>query len=184
MAVASALLSSASAVWGTPQGFFDDLHREFRFEVDVCALPDNAKCPRYFTADDDGLAQAWAPAVCWMNPPYGRDVGRWMAKALEASRRGATVVALVPSRTDTRWWHENAVRGEVRFVPGRLRFGGSDVGAPFPSAVVVFRPTLRGVTRHGRICNGCGLSVLWRGNAKYCSNACRQRAYRQRRAGR
>jgi site-specific DNA-methyltransferase (adenine-specific) len=76
MAVSPALLSSASNVWATPQEFFDALDREFRFELDVCALPDNAKCPRYFTPDDDGLAQSWAPAVCWMNPPYGRDIGR------------------------------------------------------------------------------------------------------------
>jgi hypothetical protein len=107
-----------------------------------------------------------------------------MTKALEESRRGATVVALVPARTDTRWWHESAVDGEVRFMRGRIRFGDSDIGAPFPSAVVVLRPSPRSVTRHRRFCNACGVVAVWHGNARYCSDACRQKAYRQRKADR
>jgi site-specific DNA-methyltransferase (adenine-specific) len=127
--------------WTTPQWFFDDLDAEFHFDLDVCASPENAKCARYFSAADDGLAQDWGSAVCWMNPPYDRGIGRWLAKAIAASHHGARVVALVPARTDTGWWHTYAAKAaEVRFVRGRLTFGGADHPAPFPSAVLVFKP--------------------------------------------
>lgn len=132
--------SSASDDWATPQDFFDKLNQEFSFELDVCASGANAKCKRYFTKEQDGLAQKWE-GVCWMNPPYGRVISRWMKKAYESSVAGATVVCLVPARTDTAWWHDYATRGEVRFIRGRLKFGGQKNCAPFPSAVVVFRPT-------------------------------------------
>jgi phage N-6-adenine-methyltransferase len=131
--------SSASAEWSTPQNLFDELDAEFGFELDVCATSANAKCRRYFTPADDGLAQAWR-GVCWMNPPYGDEIARWVRKALESSLLGATVVCLVPARTDTRWWQDVCELGEVRFLRGRLRFNGGRTGAPFPSAVVVFRP--------------------------------------------
>lgn len=124
----------------TPQKFFDTLNAEFRFDTDVCADAQNAKCARFFTQEQDGLAQAWT-GVCWMNPPYGKNIGLWMEKAMNSAAAGATVVCLVPSRTDTRWWHEYAMRGEVRFVRGRLKFGDAKTGAPFPSAVVIFRPS-------------------------------------------
>lgn len=132
--------SSATDMWATPQDFFDALNAEFGFTLDVCATADNAKCARFYTQTDDGLSQPWE-GVCWMNPPYGRTIGRWMRKAYESSQQGATVVCLVPARTDTAWWHDYAVKGEVRFIRGRLKFGGSKNSAPFPSAVVVFRPT-------------------------------------------
>ena len=107
------LMSSKTDLWATPQDFFDALDAEFGFTLDVCATADNAKCPRYFTADDDGLSQEWA-GVCWMNPPYGREIGQWMSKAVDASTNGATVVCLVPARTDTAWWHDSATKGEIR----------------------------------------------------------------------
>jgi len=75
-----------------------------------------------------------------MNPPYGRTIGQWMRKAHIASRQGATVVCLVPSRTDTRWWHDYAMKGEIRFIKGRLKFGDAKANAPFPNALVIFRP--------------------------------------------
>lgn len=131
--------SSATDLWATPQDFFDGYNAKFGFQLDVCATPENAKCARFFTKADDGLAQDWQ-GVCWMNPPYGRTIGQWMRKAYESSLNGATVVCLVPARTDTRWWHEYAMRGEIEFIRGRLRFGGHNNSAPFPSAVVVFRP--------------------------------------------
>lgn len=131
--------SSRTDLWPTPQALFDELHIEFGFTLDVCALPDNAKCPRYFTPETDGLSQEWT-GVCWMNPPYGRTIGRWVRKAFESTAAGATVVCLLPARTDTAWWHEFVVKAdEVRFVRGRLRFGDAAAGAPFPSAIVVFR---------------------------------------------
>jgi phage N-6-adenine-methyltransferase len=130
-----AIYSSASDDWSTPPEFFDLLDAEFHFDLDVCASDTNAKCKDYYTAADDGLAHRWA-GTCWMNPPYGEDIGKWMAKAHLEAERGATVVCLVPARTDTGWWWNHARHGEVRFVRGRLRFGGAGA-APFPNAVVV-----------------------------------------------
>jgi phage N-6-adenine-methyltransferase len=109
------------------------------FTLDPCCTPASALCPTFYTREDDGLAKPWYGSV-FMNPPYGKTIGAWMRKAWEESRRGALVVCLVPARVDTRWWHEYAVQGEVRFLKGRLRFSNAMTGAPFPSAVVVFRP--------------------------------------------
>lgn len=127
--------------WETPQAFFDALDAEFHFALDVCATAENAKCERYFTVADDGLAQSWEGNVCWCNPPYGREIGKWLRKAW--TETGAeiptTVVMLIPARTDTAWWHDYAAKGEVRFVRGRIKFSGHKHNAPFPCAVVVFR---------------------------------------------
>ena len=133
------MMSSASDEWETPQDLYDTIAAEFDPQLDVCALPASAKCDRYFTPDDDGLSQDWA-GVCWMNPPYGGEIGRWVEKAHQAAGHGATVVCLVPARVETNWWWDHCRYGEVRFLRGRLRFGGSDSGAPFPSALVIFKP--------------------------------------------
>lgn len=131
--------SSVTDMWATPQDFFNKYNELYNFETDVCASPENAKCENYFTEQDNGLEQTWEGS-CWMNPPYGKNVTiKWMQKAYESSLDGATVVCLVPSRTDTVWWHEYAMKGEITFVRGRLKFGGSKQPAPFPSAVVVFK---------------------------------------------
>lgn len=124
--------------WETPVELFRRLDEEFHFTLDVCALPQTAKCRQFFTPSDDGLTQQWQ-GVCWMNPPYGREIVGWMRKAFEESRRGCTVVCLVPARTDTEWWHQYATHGEIRFIRGRVRFGGAKNCAPFPSAIVIFR---------------------------------------------
>lgn len=144
MTFTDGMKTSATAEWGTPQKLFDDLNAEFRFNLDVCSTDENAKCYLHWTEESDGLSKRWAPFRCWMNPPYGRDIRTWVRKAYLESLRGATVVCLVPSRTDTSWWHDYCMRGEIRFIRGRLRFvdengepGGS---APFPSAIVIFRP--------------------------------------------
>ncbi len=129
---------SEDHTWETPAELFERLDAEFSFDLDVCALPETAKCKRFFTPEDDGLTLPWS-GVCWMNPPYGRAIGDWMRKAFYESVGGCTVVCLVPARTDTEWWHEFALRGEIRFIRGRLRFGGAKSGAPFPSAIVIFR---------------------------------------------
>jgi len=130
--------SSATDDWATPQDFFDSLNAIYNFELDVCASETNAKCAKYFTKEVDGLMQPWG-GVVWMNPPYGREIGLWMKKAYESHKQnGATVVCLVPARTDTAWWHDYAMNGEITFIRGRLKFGGSKNAAPFPSAVVVF----------------------------------------------
>ncbi len=134
-----AMYSSVSDEWETPQDLFDDLDVRFHFQTDVCATPQNAKCRRFFTKEQNGLLQDWG-GICWMNPPYGRGIGQWMQKAYESAQAGATVVCLVPARTDTAWWHDYAMRGEVTFIRGRLKFGNARNSAPFPSALVVFKP--------------------------------------------
>ena len=130
--------SSNTDLWATPVDFFNKYNEKFNFELDVCATHENAKCAKYFTIEDDGLSNEWV-GICWMNPPYGREIIKWMEKAYKSSLNGATVVCLVPARTDTKWWHEYAIKGEVEFIRGRLKFGGSKNSAPFPSAVVIFR---------------------------------------------
>jgi phage N-6-adenine-methyltransferase len=137
----SRITASHTDDWGTPREFFDGLDHEFGFEVDVCATPDNAKCGRFFTPETNGLLQDWAPAVCWMNPPYGRGIVAWVEKAWRESRMGATVVALLPASTDTSWWHDYCEKAsERRFIRGRLRFYGRAGRAPFASVVVIWRP--------------------------------------------
>jgi len=129
--------SSATDLWSTPQAFFDALNDLHGFTLDVCAIPENAKCQRFFTKENDGLSQDWTGTV-WMNPPYGREIGLWMRKAYESSQQGAKVVCLVPARTDTAWWHDYAKKGQIDFIRGRLKFGDAKNSAPFPSAVVIF----------------------------------------------
>jgi phage N-6-adenine-methyltransferase len=137
--ITTGLMSSLTDEWATPQALFDELNAEFGFELDVCADDWNHKCERYFTKETDGLAQEWT-GTCWMNPPYGREIGKWMKKAVESAEAGATVVCLVPARTDTAWWHDYAAKGTVRFIRGRLKFGDGQNSAPFPSALVVLKP--------------------------------------------
>lgn len=136
------LFSSKETVWSTPQDFFNKLNEEFDFTIDVCALPENAKCERYFTPEDDALKQKWT-GTCFCNPPYGREIGQWVEKASKSADEGATVVMLLPARTDTKWFHNYVYRkAEIRFVAGRLKFGGSKNSATFPSMVVIFRSEL------------------------------------------
>ena len=122
----------------TPASVFEPLNREFGFTLDVCATPMNAKCADYFTEEFDALERPWC-GRCWMNPPYSK-VGVWVRKAYEESLRGCLVVCLVPSATDTKWWHTYAVKGEIRFVQRRIKFVGERASAPFPSAIIIFRP--------------------------------------------
>lgn len=133
--------SSQTDNWATPRSLFDTLNSEFGFNLDPCSSHENAKCKRHFTKEDDGLAQSWDGDRVFMNPPYGRTIGKWMRKAFESSLRGSLVVCLVPARTDTNWWHDYAMKGEIRLIKGRLKFGDAIANAPFPSAIVVFRPT-------------------------------------------
>lgn len=129
--------SSETDLHATPMDFFLKQNEKHGFEIDVCAIAENAKCEKFFTPEMDGLKQEWM-GVCWMNPPYGRTISQWMKKAYESSLQGAKVVCLVPARTDTAWWHDYAMKGEIEFIRGRLKFGDAKNSAPFPSAVVVF----------------------------------------------
>ena len=131
--------SSATDNWSTPQEIFDGLNLEFGFNLDPCSTLENAKCKNYFTIKENGLEQDWDKFIVFMNPPYGRAIKNWMKKAYESSLNGAIVVCLVPSRTDTNWWHNYAMKGEIRFIKGRLKFGDSKNNAPFPSAIVIFK---------------------------------------------
>lgn len=134
--------SSRSVEWHTPRALFEELAAEFGgFDLDPCCTSASALCSTFYTREDDGLAKPWSGHV-FMNPPYGKTIGRWMAKAWEESQRGALVVCLVPARVDTRWWHDivMASGAEVRFPRGRVTFANAENPAPFPVAIVVFRP--------------------------------------------
>ena len=133
-----ALYTSNTDDWETPANIFNDLHNEFNFQIDVCASNNNAKCKKYFTEETNGLNQKWI-GNCFMNPPYGRKINQWIKKAYDSSLQGATVVCLVPARTDTRWFHDYCTKGEIRFIKGRLKFGNSKNNAPFPSMIVIFK---------------------------------------------
>lgn len=128
--------SSKSNEWETPQELFNSLDNHYHFTLDVCATPENAKCKKFFTQADNGLIQDWSNDICFMNPPYGKEIGKWMEKAYSSN---ATVICLVPARTDTRWWHDFAMNGTIRFLKGRLKFNGHKNSAPFPSAIVIFK---------------------------------------------
>jgi phage N-6-adenine-methyltransferase len=141
MSISPALYSSRSEEWATPPDFFAQLDREFGFTLDPCATRQNAKCAHFYTKAYDGLAQDWGGHVVFCNPPYGRAISEWARKCYLASQHGATVVLLVHSRTDTRFFH-NWIYGkaELRFVRGRLKFGDGKQSAPFPSLVAIYRP--------------------------------------------
>ena len=165
--VNAGLFTSTTDEWPTPQILFDSLHDEFNFTLDPCASSENAKCSNFYTREDNGLEQPWHGSV-FMNPPYGREMRKWIAKAYEESRKGATVICLIPARTDTRYWHEYVMKAaEVRFIRSRLHFDNTRHqerkaegkatahNAPFPSVVVVFRgnarnfPVMSAITREG-----------------------------------
>ena len=135
------LFSSTTDQWATPQDFFDKPDAEFHFSLDPCASEDNAKCKKYFTEDDNGLIQNWGGQRVFCNPPYGREISKWVRKCSEESKKPNTLcVMLIPARTDTSYFHDYIYhKAEIRFIRGRLKFGGSSQGAPFPSMVVIFR---------------------------------------------
>lgn len=146
------LFSSASNEWETPWDFYKELDQEFHFTLDPCCQEYSRKCRKYYTADMDGLHRSWEGETVFCNPPYGREIGRWVKKCHEeAQKPHTTVVMLVPARTDTRWFHDYIYQKghtEIRFVKGRLKFRNRAASgreplkpqpAPFPSMVVIFR---------------------------------------------
>lgn len=135
------LFSSAKDDWETPQNFFNELDEEFHFDLDPCADNSNHKCDCYFTKEDNGLSKDWSGHTAFVNPPYGaKSLAQWIKKcAEESSKPNTKVVMLIPARTDTKAFHEYIYRkAEIRFVKGRLKFGGSKNSAPFPSMIIVF----------------------------------------------
>ena len=140
------MFSSKSLEWTTPQHFFDQLQKRFgKFTLDPCANPSNYKVKNHFTEKDNGLEKDWGGHKVFMNPPYGRKIKHWIKKAYEEGQKdNTTVIALIPSRTDTRYWHEYVMKAEaIYFVKGRLKFGNGENSAPFPSAVIVFKKSKR-----------------------------------------
>jgi len=133
-----------SREWSTPVWLFDELDKEFGFQLDACAKPESAKCRRFYGLQEDALMQPWA-ASTFCNPSYGRLIPKWICKAAEEARLGKIIVMLLPSRTDTRWFHQYCLVPdvEVRFLKGRLYFGDGRDRAPFPSMIVIFRPSGR-----------------------------------------
>ena len=136
------MFSSKTNEWGTPEDFFAKLNKKFKFTLDPCCTASTAKCEKYYTREDDGLSRSWKNEVVFVNPPYG-DISKWVKKAYEESNHNnATVVMLIPSRTDTKYWHEYVMKADaIYFIKGRLKFtNGNDKqnSAPFPSALVVF----------------------------------------------
>lgn len=139
--VSSALMLSNKQDWETPDHLFEALNKEFNFTLDVCAHSGNKKVDRYFSPEDNSLIQDWSNDVCFMNPPYNRDVYTWMQKAYNECRKGAKVVCLIAARTDTKYWHEFCMQAsEIRLIKGRLKFKGAKNSATFPSAIVIFDP--------------------------------------------
>lgn len=132
---------SESNEWATPQDFFDKLNKEFNFTLDPCSTKENAKCSKFYTIKENGLKQSWEGETVFVNPPYGRKIKDWVKKSYEESLKEDTIVVmLIPSRTDTLYWHEwiFPYASEILFVKGRLKFGDGKGSAPFPSAVIVF----------------------------------------------
>ena len=144
MAMNRSLLSSKSNEWATPQTVFDELNKEFNFTLDPAATSENAKCQRFFTKEQDGLNQDWSGETVFCNPPYGREIGKWVEKCYtEHIKHNITVVMLIPARTDTTYFHEYIYkRSEIRFIKGRIKFiqnGKEGDAAPFPSMIVIYK---------------------------------------------
>ena len=136
------IFSSATNEWATPQWLFDKYNEQYKFTLDPCATKENAKCAKFYTQNDDGLLQDWGGEIVFCNPPYGKEIRKWVEKAYRESLKPNTIVVmLIPARTDTKYWHEwiFPYAYHIEFLKGRLRFGGANNNAPFPSAVVIFR---------------------------------------------
>ena len=132
--------SSKSNEWNTPDDLYNTLDNEFNFTLDPCTNGLNNKCNKFYTEKENGLIQDWSKDIVFMNPPYGRQISQWIEKAYNESLKGAKVVCLIPSRTDTKYWHDFIFNkaSEIRFIKGRLKFGNSKNSAPFPSAIIVY----------------------------------------------
>lgn len=136
------MFSSKRPDWETPKDFFEKFNNEFHFTLDVCATQANTKCKNFFSPEDDGLSKTWN-GICWMNPPYGKEISKWVKKAYEESLSGTTIVGLLPARTDTKWFHDYILeKAEIRFIKGRIKFVGSKNAAPFPSMIVIWNNSI------------------------------------------
>lgn len=137
---AAVMFSSETSEWATPQDLFDRLNEKYHFNLDPASTNENAKCRNHYTMSDDGLTKSWGGCTVFCNPPYGREIGKWVEKAYNESIKPNTIVVmLLPARTDTKWFHNYCVKGKIEFIKGRLKFGGCKNSAPFPSMIVEFK---------------------------------------------
>ena len=134
------MMSSNTDEWATPKLFFEELNKEFNFTLDPCATKENHKCNNYYTKEENGLAKSWGGQIVYVNPPYGRQIGKWVEKAYNENKKGVTIVLLLPARTDTQWFHSYIYKKhEIRFLKGRLKFNDGKQPAPFPSMLVIMK---------------------------------------------
>ena len=135
------MFSSKTDEWGTPIDLFEKLNDEFNFTLDPCADEENHKCDKWFSKTDDGLTKDWEGEIVFVNPPYGREISKWVEKCYNEAKKPNTVVfMLIPARTDTVYFHEWIYnQHEIRFIKGRLKFGESKNPAPFPSMIVIMK---------------------------------------------
>ena len=137
------MFSSEDMTWETPMHLFNSMDKEFNFTLDPCCVEKTAKCDKFFTPKENGLIQDWSKDVCFVNPPYGREITHWVEKSYLEHLKGATVVMLIPARTDTKWFHNWIYnKAEIRFIKGRIKFltnGKIKDSAPFPSMIVIFK---------------------------------------------
>lgn len=138
----AAAMTSNKDDWETPQALFDTLDAEYHFTLDPCATHENAKCSKHYTVEENGLLRSWEGETVFCNPPYGRDISKWVEKCYLESAH-ATVVMLIPARTDTAYFHDYIYHkaNRIKFIRGRLKFevGGAAMNsAPFPSMIVEF----------------------------------------------
>lgn len=138
--ITKGLMSSNTDEWATPIKFYEELNKEFKFTLDPCATKENHKCDKYFSKNENGLEQSWVGHRVFMNPPYGREISKWVEKAYNENKKGTFIVCLLPARTDTRWFHNYIYKQhEIRFLKGRLKFNDGKQSAPFPSMIVIMK---------------------------------------------
>lgn len=134
------IFSSRTDEWGTPQKLFDELNNKYHFTLDPCATDENHKCDKYYTKEQDGLKMSWGRERVYVNPPYGKEIYKWIEKCYNENKLGTFIVLLVPARTDTRWFHNFIYKKhKIEFIKGRLKFNDGKQSAPFPSMVVIMK---------------------------------------------
>ena len=132
------LMSSNTPEWATPKNFFEELDSKYHFTLDPCSTKENHKCDTYFTKEDNGLEKSWGGYIVYCNPPYGKEISKWVEKAYRENQNGVFVVMLLPARTDTKWFHEYIYKKhKIEFIKGRLKFNDGKQAAPFPSMLVI-----------------------------------------------
>lgn len=134
------LMSSNTDEWATPIKLFEELDNKYHFTLDPCSTKENHKCKKYYTKEDNGLEKSWEGYKVYCNPPYGKEISKWVEKAYNENKKGTFVVMLLPARTDTKWFHNFIYKKhEIRFIKGRLKFNDGKQAAPFPSMIVIMK---------------------------------------------